>query len=195
MDNRLIIAFCPACQSLFAPWGEACPACAEPTVAVWVTDAPPDLIAAIARHGIEAESTDSHRSDGPVASDTDDIAPVLDLDVLETMSEAVGEDVMPDLIEEGVREMSAIVVELGDGADLAALRRAAHDLKSSSGSFGAVRLQRLAQELELVSGGNQAADARGLVEEIAPVGEQAFETLEARSRRGFTRPVDRAVND
>ena len=48
MDNRLIIAFCPACQSLFAPWGEACPACAATMVAVWVTDAPPDLIVAIA---------------------------------------------------------------------------------------------------------------------------------------------------
>ena len=48
MDDRLIIAFCQPCQSLFAPWREAFPACRGVMVAVWVSDARPDLIAAIA---------------------------------------------------------------------------------------------------------------------------------------------------
>ncbi len=53
MDDRLVIAFCQACQSLFAPWREACPVCSGAMVAVWVTDALPGLIAAI-----EAETED-----------------------------------------------------------------------------------------------------------------------------------------
>ena len=48
MVDRLILAFCQPCQELFAPWQEACPACAGGIVAVWVTDARPELIAAIA---------------------------------------------------------------------------------------------------------------------------------------------------
>ena len=47
MDDRLVIAFCQACQSLFAPWREACPVCSGAMVVVWVTDALPGLIAAI----------------------------------------------------------------------------------------------------------------------------------------------------
>ena len=47
MDDRLVIAFCQACQLLFAPWREACPVCSGAMVAVWVTDALPGLIAAI----------------------------------------------------------------------------------------------------------------------------------------------------
>ena len=48
MDDRLIIAFCQACQSLFAPWREGCPVCSGAMVAVWVTDALPGLVARIA---------------------------------------------------------------------------------------------------------------------------------------------------
>ena len=48
MADRLILAFCQSCQTLLAPWREACPACERVMVAVWVTDARPDLIAAIA---------------------------------------------------------------------------------------------------------------------------------------------------
>ena len=48
MDERLTLAFCQPCQMLFAPWCEACPACTGWMVAVWVTDAHPDVIARIA---------------------------------------------------------------------------------------------------------------------------------------------------
>ena len=159
---------------------------------------PNELVAAIARNRIDAETADNHKSDSPAVNDIGDAIPVLDLNILETLSEAVGEEVMPDLIEESVQEMREIlrlIVTLGDGADLAALRGAAHDLKSSSGGFGAARLQRFAQDLEWASRDNRPADARKLAGEISPVGDEAFETLEAYAIRGASSAIKRAVND
>ncbi|HJN92462.1 MAG TPA: hypothetical protein QGF05_07020 [Dehalococcoidia bacterium] len=48
MDEHLTLAFCQPCQTLFAPWHPTCPACAWRMVAVWVTDAQPELISRFA---------------------------------------------------------------------------------------------------------------------------------------------------
>ena len=114
------------------------------------------------------------------------------------LTEAVGEDVMPDLIAGSIHEMRTIlerIIGLGGGGDLDALRRAAHDMKSSSGGFGAVRLQTVARDLEWASRDNRPDDARKLVQIIGAIGDEAFETLEAHAANGTSETVKRAVNE
>ena len=71
------------------------------------------------------------------------------------------------------------IIVLGNDADFAAVTRQAHDLKSSSGGFGALRLQRCAQELEYACKEGGKEDVRRLLSEIGPVARDAIEALEA----------------
>ena len=111
-----------------------------------------------------------------------DQIPALDRDILDTLSDSVGEEYFLELIVQSVDDLRTAVgriVELGDGADLGAIRREAHDLKSGSGGLGAVRLQRHAQALELACREDRAEDARRLAGEIEPIAREAFDALQA----------------
>jgi len=66
----------------------------------------------------------------------------------------------------------------GEIADLVAVQRQTHDLKGTSGGFGALRRQRLAQALDLACKEDREKDARQLVIEIMPVAQETFDALE-----------------
>ncbi len=111
-----------------------------------------------------------------------DEVPVLDRNILDTLSDGVGKEYLHELIKQSVDDMRTSlgrIVELGTGADLATLRREAHDLKSGSGGLGAVRLQRHAQALELACREEREDDARHLLTEIEPIAREAFDALKA----------------
>ena len=67
-------------------------------------------------------------------------------------------------------------------------------MKSSSGGFGAARLQGVAKDLEWASRDNRPNDARELVEKIGAIGEEAFASLEAHANAGRPGDVKQAVN-
>jgi CheY-like chemotaxis protein len=76
----------------------------------------------------------------------------LDMKVLERLASDTSPEVMPRLLATFRRETArrvAAVSRLWLAQDLHALRREAHSLKSSAGTFGATSLQQLARELEL----------------------------------------------
>ena len=77
-----------------------------------------------------------------------------------------------------MRANVASIVELVEAADLVAVQRAAHDLKGTSGGFGAIRLQGLAQALDLGCKEVRGEDARQLLTEIMPVAQETFDALE-----------------
>ncbi len=118
-----------------------------------------------------------HASNEPTSvNDT----PLVDHGVLDELSEALGEDMIPDLIGQSIDDMRTNVtrmVELAEAADLAAVQRQAHDLKGTSGGFGAIRLQRLAQALDLACKEDREDDARQLLTEIMPVAQETFDAL------------------
>ena len=119
-----------------------------------------------------------HASNEPTSVDD---TPVVDRGVLDELSEALGEDMIPDLIRQSIDDMRTNVtrmVALAEAADLVAGQRQAHDLKGTSGGFGAIRLQRLAQALDIACKEDREEDARQLLTEIMPVARAAFDALE-----------------
>jgi CheY-like chemotaxis protein/HPt (histidine-containing phosphotransfer) domain-containing protein len=143
---------------------------------------PDALKAVVAKWAPRGESLEDERNRAPAEETSVDTTPILDHDVLDKFADGVGLEMMPDLVGQSVADMRvslARIMELGNSADLLGLRRAAHDLKSNSGGFGALRLQRLAQALDLACKADREGDARWLVSEIEPVAQEAFAALEA----------------
>ena len=145
---------------------------------------PDELMAAIARCCPSAEAHPEHGSEPSTSNDdTADLGEaVLDQDVLGTLCDSIGEQSMSELIEqsvEGMRANLAQLIALGDSQDLATIKRQAHDLKSTSGGFGAARLQRLVAKLDLACKEGRNADAQRLLRLVPPVAEEAYDALEA----------------
>jgi len=93
---------------------------------------------------------------------TDDV-PLLDFAVLGQLRADVGADAMPVLMGALRRELStssATIVSAIEAADYALLETIAHALKSSSASFGAMRVSTVCLKLEL------AAHAHADIEDI-----------------------------
>ena len=123
---------------------------------------PRDLLAAIARilggeEGIERVIEEFH-----VADDGE----VLDNAIVNQLEQAAGPAATGELIDIFLNEMSARVRRMATSAadgDTAALGEDAHALKSSSGTFGACRLQNLAAAIEGACATGNAAVAMELV--------------------------------
>ncbi len=102
---------------------------------------------------------------------------------LDNLAAAIGAGKMAELVEQSVSAMRASfaeLVEMPDSAELAEAARLAHDLKATSGGFGAIRLQRLAASLDLACKEGREADARRLLRQIPSVAEEAYDALEAK---------------
>ena len=109
----------------------------------------------------------------------------LDPAVLEQMRHDYG-DAFAELLDVFVESTPDVLVNLGhaiEAGDSGALRIHAHGLKSSSASYGAIRLSALCQELETQAGEGLSADSRKRLAEIE--GEYALvRTLLERYRAG-----------
>ena len=143
---------------------------------------PAELIAAITRWGEGAGRVNDDRGHASERRPSVDETPVLDRDILDDLSEGVGGEQMTNLLEVCINDMRTClgrIAELGFGGDLATVAREAHNLKSNSGGFGAVRLQCHAGALELACRENRTADARRLLTEIGPIAQEAFDALDS----------------
>jgi hypothetical protein len=64
MDHGLLLGFCVGCQSLFAPHGPPCPACAARLAPVCVTDASPALIREVRHATADGSRLEFRLADG-----------------------------------------------------------------------------------------------------------------------------------
>ena len=80
---------------------------------------------------------------------------------------------------DGSRARLLRIQELVHTGDLASLAREAHDLKGTSGNFGACRLQAMAEQLERACLAQDDAEGPRLAAEIAQASETAWSEVEA----------------
>ena len=140
------------------------------------------LMAAIARSQAQAGPVNDDRDHTSERRPSIDETPVLNRDILDTLSKGLGGEQMTNLIGQCVDNLRTSldrIVELGIAGDLGAVEHRAHDLKSSSGGFGAVRLQRHAEALELACREDRKEDARQLLSEFGQVAQEGIDALQA----------------
>ena len=78
---------------------------------------------------------------------------IIDLPTFEALKEAMGADYLPELVEAYFEETPQLLSKLQDALtklDCDAFRQAAHSIKSTSNSFGALKFGMLAKELEMM---------------------------------------------
>ncbi|WP_420549036.1 response regulator [Curvivirga sp.] len=107
--------------------------------------------------------------------------PLIDMAVIEQMREDAGEEAIPMLIEVFKSEVPVRVE--GIKSNLASrnfieLARDAHTLKSSSGSFGATRLNRLALEIETAAKASNVEAVQSLVTGLDGISEKTLSSYD-----------------
>lgn len=107
--------------------------------------------------------------------------PIIDISTFSSLKESVGEDFIGELIAAYLDETPQLLSRLQkafDEQDLETFTRAAHSIKSTSNSFGALQLGTMAKELEMMgrSGNLEGAPAR--VEALVSTYEEVRQTLE-----------------
>lgn len=95
---------------------------------------------------------------------------VIDLSTFEALKDAMGADFLPELVQTYFEETPQLISKLQEALaiqDCDAFRRAAHSIKSTSNSFGALEFGALAKELEFLGKESNLKDApdkvKGLV--------------------------------
>jgi HPt (histidine-containing phosphotransfer) domain-containing protein len=94
---------------------------------------------------------------------------VIDLPSFEALKEAMGADYINELVQAYFEETPQLLSKLQQALakqDCEAFRQAAHSIKSTSNSFGALQLGALAKELELMGREGQLGGAAGKVEAL-----------------------------
>lgn len=83
-----------------------------------------------------------------------------------------------DLVVSFRANILSLLSALDVAEDLHALREVAHDLKGTSGSFGALKLSALAEHLEHQCGGGSIAETSMLISEMGRAATAALAALE-----------------
>lgn len=87
---------------------------------------------------------------------------VIDLSTFEALKDAMGADFIIELVQTYFDETPQLLAKLQEalaGGDCDGFRRAAHSIKSTSNSFGALELGTLAKELEFMGRDSNLKDA------------------------------------
>jgi HPt (histidine-containing phosphotransfer) domain-containing protein len=95
---------------------------------------------------------------------------VIDHTVFQTLVEAVGEDFVGEMVDAFLEEGRQIIADLNSAfadQNVDRFRRAAHSLKSTAATFGAMTLSALAKELEAMARENQIESAMDKLEPIS----------------------------
>jgi two-component system sensor histidine kinase/response regulator len=143
---------------------------------------PPLLLATVGRW---LGGTDPSPSpvDSPSVPADDDGDPDIDLAHLEALAATIGDATLSRLLGDylaGESERIAQFETLAALDELGGLVRAAHDLISVAGNFGARRLQRLAQRLERAGLADDRAAIGALVDEIRRASRVAYDGIARR---------------
>ncbi len=81
------------------------------------------------------------------------VSPIIDLSIFEQLMKEMGTDFMDRLVDTYLEDTTRLLNELHQSfsdKDIEAFRRAAHTIKTTSNSFGAMQFGALARELELI---------------------------------------------
>ena len=99
---------------------------------------------------------------------------MIDPTTFDDLKAAMGEDFIPELVSTYLEETKALIQKLHEALSanqVEDFRRAAHSIKSSSASLGALEFSALAKELEFIGKAgdlSQAGDLLARLEEIWP---------------------------
>ena len=94
----------------------------------------------------------------------------IDLPTFEKLKNDAGADFVGELVETYCSETPQLIAELRsalDANDSEAFRRAAHSIKSTSNTFGALPLGEMAKELEMLGRAGALAGAQEKVDRLA----------------------------
>src|SRR5512136_1038718 len=106
--------------------------------------------------------------------------PTIDLPTFEKLKNDAGADFVGELIEIYCRETPELIAKLQyalDVNDTAAFRQAAHSIKSTSNTFGALSLGEMAKELEMMGRAGDLAGAQAQVDRLAAEYDQVQQAL------------------
>jgi len=106
---------------------------------------------------------------------------ILDTETLTTLRQAIGEETAQQIAETQAQHAVARVAEIRDAVssqDLDAITKAAHDLKSTMASFGALQASHLAAELERGARERHTDITQESVEKLAHAVSEACDCLE-----------------
>jgi two-component system sensor histidine kinase/response regulator len=143
---------------------------------------PPLLLATVGRW-LEGTGRSASVAEPHAAQADEDDNPDLDSAHLDGLATSVGDAAFVRLLRDylaGERERIAQIEMLTTPVDLDRLARAAHDLTSVAGNFGARRLQRLAQRLERACVAGDS-DIGTLVDEIRQVSRTVYDDIARRA--------------
>jgi len=94
---------------------------------------------------------------------------IIDRSTFEGLKESVGADFVKELLDTYFSETPQLLTKLKESLgkmDCDAFRMAAHSIKSTSNSFGALELGLLAKELEMMGREGKLTGAEGKVDEL-----------------------------
>ncbi|MGF7174402.1 response regulator [Azospirillum doebereinerae] len=131
-------------------------------------------------------------ADGPAGVSAASSAPdaavvedgVLDREVLPQLERDLGADLLAEVLRQFVDETLERVARIAGQADLAALTREAHTLKSTAGTFGAQALCVAARALEMACRDGAAAEVEALRGDIPRLAGEAIAAYRAAGRLG-----------
>ena len=107
--------------------------------------------------------------------------PVIDLPTFNALKEAMGADYLPELVHAYFDETPQLLSKLQEALakqDCDAFRQAAHSIKSTSNSFGALEYGAQAKELEMMGREGKWENAPGKVEALVSGYEDVRQALE-----------------
>ena len=108
-------------------------------------------------------------------NDTKELSPVVDHIVFRQLQEDAGEEAVPQLIEVFLDELVGRVARISDAqpeGDADSIAREAHALKSSAGSFGAMKLHFLAKDVEKAARQDKTEILSDLVPRLTDTGRE-----------------------
>ncbi len=106
--------------------------------------------------------------------------PTIDLPTFEKLKNDAGADFIGELIETYCRETPQLIAKLQyalDVNDTDAFRQAAHSIKSTSNTFGALPLGALSKEMEMLGRAGDLAGAQEKVDRLAAEYDRVQRTL------------------
>ncbi len=105
----------------------------------------------------------------------------IDLPTFEKLKHDAGADFVGELIATYCEETPQLIAKLWDALlahDAGTFRQAAHSIKSTSNTFGALALVTLAKELEMLGRAGDLADAQAKVDQLAAEYDRVQQTLQ-----------------
>ncbi len=143
-----------------------------------------ELVAAIERCNPQKQAQTEQEGSGSAAQNPASRPIVLDSEAFQRLRQTLGkraDQMLPSLLESYFNDAPRLIEEARQAlqqGDALALRRAAHTLKSSSATFGAIALSGIAREVETMAVRGELEAAESLLRQLPGAYESAHQALE-----------------